>query len=123
MSIFDFLDKNKENPAGKKAGSRRAARSDEQDLMVLEDMDNGKEYYLYQLDSFRLYGHTYVCMASYEPETGSHTEPQLVIMRKIQGKKDDNQQYFESIRDKKELDSVFAAFYTRMEENLKTETL
>lgn len=119
MSLFSFLDRDKK-PQAATADGRRREKADEQDLMVLEDMDNGKEYYLYQLDSFRLYGHTYVCMASYEPETGSHTEPQLVIMRKLEQKKNDNQQYFESIRDKKELDRVFSAFYTRMEENLKS---
>ncbi len=119
MSIFSFADKEGRGRAKPAAPERRArGKEDAQDLMVLEDMDNGNEYYLYQLDSFRLYGHTYVCMASYEPETGSHTEPQLVIMRKLDSGKDDNQQYFESIRDKKELDRVFSAFYTRMEENL-----
>ncbi len=84
--------------------------------MVIEDLDNKNEYYLYKLDTFRMFGRVYVCMASYEPETGTHTEPQLVIMRQLESK--DNQQYFESIRDPKELDKVFNAFYKRMEQNL-----
>lgn len=122
MSLFN---ENKHNagPAREQTRSGRAVqeRRDDQDLMVLEDMDNGKEYYLYKLDSFVLYGKTYVCMASYEPETGSHTEPQLVIMRlkEDKRKKDDHQQYFESVRDQKELDAVFDAFYARMEKGLQ----
>ncbi len=88
----------------------------DQDLLVLEDTDNGNEYYLQVLDSFRMFGRTYICMASCEPETGAHTEPQLVIMRQLESK--DNQQYFQSIRDKKELDKVFNAFYQRMEQGL-----
>ncbi len=81
--------------------------------MVIEDLDNGNEYYLYKLDTFRMLGRVYVCMASYEPETGTHTEPQLVIMRQLES--DDHQQYYESIRDSEELDKVFNAFYKRME--------
>lgn len=118
MAFMDWI-KGSRAAAGPEDMSRagRAARDkrSEQDLMVLEDMDNGKEYFLHKLDSFRLLGRTYMCMASYEPETGSHTEPQLVIMRFTE---ENGQQYFESIRDRKELDTVFDAFYARMEENL-----
>lgn len=90
--------------------------SDDQELLVLEDLDNGNEFYLYPLDRFRMSGKAYICMASYEPETGTHAEPQFVIMRMLES--EENQQYFESIRDKKELDKVFHAFYKRMEEKI-----
>lgn len=92
--------------------------SKDQELMVLEDLDNGNEYFLYKLDSFKLRGRAYICMASYEPETGAHTEPELVIMRLLRSR-DNKEQYFESIRNSEELDRVFNAFYKRLEDSLR----
>ncbi len=116
MAIFSKKNKNQDQEQSWSLPLEEALTKD-QELMVLEDLDNGNEYFLYKLDSFKMKGKAYICMASYEPDTGSHTEPELVIMRLIRGK--DKQQYFESIRNQEELDTAFNAFYKRMESALR----
>lgn len=94
--------------------------AEDQNLLVLEDVDTGSQYFLEKLDSFRMRGQAYICMASYEPDLGNHQEPKLVIMRLLEP--ENNNQLFESIRDPEELDRVFNAFYKRMEDAILRES-
>lgn len=89
----------------------------DQDLLVIEDMDNGNEYFFYQLDAFSLDSVDYVCLASYEPDVGNVTEPDLVLMHTYLAA--DGSRRFSSIRDEAELEKVFDVFYNRIESNLQ----
>ncbi len=80
-------------------------------LAVLEDLDNGHEYYLSIVDSFAVYGREYVAMSSYEPDDGTHRDPEFVLMRFDTGQQGEH--YYQSIRNKKELELVFNVFYER----------
>lgn len=108
--------------ASKEALQRRVQRIQDQDvdeneeLMVLEDLDNGKEYYLSEIDRFPLNGRSYAVMVSYEPENESSRIPDLVIMRYRFS--EEGQQFYHSIRDEEELDEAFDVFYQRLEEGL-----
>lgn len=80
-------------------------------LAVLRDASNGKEYFLSIIDSFSVSGKDYIIMYNYEPDDGNHTDPELVIMRTEYAKNGD--QYFFSIKDNHELDTVFDLFMNR----------
>lgn len=103
---------------------RRLLQMHEQDvdesdeLMVLEDLDNGREYYLYAIDRFSVKGKPYAVMASFEPELGNKRIPDLVIMRYRLA--DDGHQYYMSIRDVEELDAAFDVFYDRLEKGMNS---
>ena len=92
---------------------------DESDeIMVLEDLDNGREYYLFAVDRFTLRGRPYAVLASYEPDEGSRRIPDLVIMRYRLA--ENGQQYYTSIRSVEELDEAFDVFYDRLEKGLSS---
>ena len=101
-----------------KANQQAEMIDPDQELLVLEDMDNGNEFFFYQLDAFSLNGQDYICLASYEPDFGDHPEPELVIMRSQVDKK--GNRIFKSIRKYEELDEVFEIFYSRMEDSLNS---
>ena len=85
--------------------------SNEDVLAVIADIDSGREYYMSYIDMFQLRGKDYVVMYNYEPDDGSHREPEIVIMRSerhVTG-----EQFFKSILNKKELDAAFNMFYSR----------
>jgi uncharacterized protein YrzB (UPF0473 family) len=91
----------------------RAANDDV--LAVIVDINNGHEYYMSFIDSFQMNGHDYVVMYNYEPDDGNHPEPEIAIMRSerhVSG-----EQYFKSIKNKKELNAAFEAFFRRFEES------
>lgn len=90
---------------------------EDQDLLVVQDLDNGFEYFFYQIDAFRMDAHDYVCLASYEPDLGNHHEPELVIMRTSMD--ENGTRLYKSIRDEDELNAVFDAFYFRMESSVQ----
>lgn len=90
---------------------------DESDeIMVLEDLDNGREYYLYAIDRFTVRGRPYAMLASFEPDEGKRRIPNLVMMRYQLS--DNGQQYYTSIRNEEELDEAFDVFYDRLEKGL-----
>lgn len=98
------------------AGARKKRRMqaqelDDTELIVLEDVDNGNEYYLAVIDSFTVNGREYVAMTAYEPDDGTHRDPEFVIMRFARG--NNNEQYYQSIRSRKELNLVFEVFFER----------
>lgn len=87
-------------------------------LIVLEDLDNGYEFYMRKLDMFVQGGQEYIVFAPFEPDDGEHSAPDIVIMRVIHasqhGSKSKQEVQFESILDQNELDQVFAKFNERM---------
>ena len=90
------------------------AASQDNVLAVLVDIDNGHEFYMSIIDSFQIKNREYVVMYNYEPDDGSHAEPELTILRTkrhVSG-----EQYYLSIKDKHELDIAFEQFYKRFEE-------
>ncbi|MGI6326904.1 MAG: DUF1292 domain-containing protein [Saccharofermentanales bacterium] len=93
----------------------RDDRVEQEDVLaVLVDIDNGHEYYMAMIDSFRLKGREYVVMYNYEPDDGQHAEPEIIILRSV--RHTNGEQYFMSIKDRRELDSAFGIFFRRFEE-------
>ena len=64
-----------------------------------------------RIDSFVLMKTEYVVMYNYVPDDGSHTEPELVIMRTAIGENGDRVYY--SIKDGEELEKAFVYFMRR----------
>lgn len=94
-----------------KPAKRRQAFPNDMELLVLEDVDNGNEYYMALVDVFSLDRREYAALNAYEPDDGSHRSPEFVIMRYAEGPS--GEQYYQSIRSKKELDLAFRAFFER----------
>lgn len=87
-------------------------RKDEKDeLIVIRDVSNNKEYYLSIVDTFVLTKREYVVMYNYVPDNGNHDDPELVIMRTEFSPKGD--QIFYSIKDPDELELAFTCFMRR----------
>ncbi len=84
-------------------------------LAVLVDIDNGHEYYMSFIDAFQFKGREYVVMYPYEPDNGSHLGPELTILRSV--RHEDGEQYYLSIKDRRELESAFNHFFRRFEES------
>lgn len=89
--------------------------SQEDVLAVLVDVDNGHEYYMSIIDSFQLKDREYVVMYNYQPDDGSHAEPEMAILRAE--RHTDGEQYFLSIKNRQELDEAFDQFFRRFEES------
>ncbi|MDI9460569.1 MAG: DUF1292 domain-containing protein [Saccharofermentanales bacterium] len=85
-------------------------------LAVLVDDKRGREYYVSMIDSFQISGRSYTVMYNFEPDIGTHPEPELVIMRNYQDENGDP--VFVSIRSRKELDEAFDEFFRRYEQSL-----
>ena len=89
--------------------SARGKKEDE--LVVIRDVSNNKEYYLSVIDTFVYAKKEYVVMYNYVPDDGNHDKPELVIMRTEFTSKGD--QLFYSIKDGKELEIAFSYFMRR----------
>ena len=97
------------------AGPVRDDRAAQEDVLaILVDIDNGHEYYMAMIDSFQLKGREYVVMYNYEPDDGSHAEPEIIILRST--RHSNGEQYFMSVKNRHELNSAFDAFFRRFEE-------
>lgn len=81
------------------------------ELIVIRDVSNNKEYYLSVIDTFIYAKKEYVVMYNYAPDDGNHDKPELVIMRTEFTPKGD--QLFYSIKDKNEIEIAFAYFMRR----------
>ena len=84
--------------------SRTAAAAEtahDEVLAVLVDDKHGREYYVSMIDSFQISGRLYAVMYNFEPDIGSHPEPELVIMRVYRD--ESGGQVFVSIRNRKEI--------------------
>ena len=100
----------KEAQKARQAGENlKSGTSD--DLLVIRDVYSHKEYYLSVIDSFLLGKSEYFVMYNFVPDNGSHTPPELVIMRAGRSPKGDQIMY--SIKDKDELDRAFVCFMRR----------
>ncbi len=86
-------------------------KDDKDELVVIRDASNGKEYFLSIVDTFVLNKREYVVMYNYVPDDGNHESPELVIMRTEFAAKGD--QYFYSIKDPGELELAFTCFMRR----------
>ena len=64
-----------------------------------------------RIDSFTLMKTEYVVMYNYVPDDGSHSKPELVIMRTAIGENGDRVYY--SIKDGEELERAFVYFMRR----------
>jgi hypothetical protein len=91
----------------------RASREDV--LAVLVDIDNGHEYYMSFIDSFQIKNREYLVMYNYEPDDGRHAEPEIIILRSEHHT--DGEQYFRSIKNRRELEVAFDVFFRRFEES------
>ena len=100
----------KEAQKARQAGETLKSGSND-DLLVIRDAYSHKEYYLSVIDSFLLSKSEYFVMYNYVPDNGSHTPPELVIMRAGRSPKGDQILY--SIKDKDELDRAFVCFMRR----------
>ena len=100
----------KEAQKARQAGENLKANTND-DLLVIRDAYSHKEYYLSVIDSFLLQKSEYFVMYNFVPDNGSHTPPELVIMRAGRSPKGDQILY--SIKDKDELDRAFVCFMRR----------
>lgn len=83
-------------------------------LAVLVDVGSRREYYMSFIDSFYTMGREYTVMFKYEPDDGSHPEPEIVILRNEPGI---GERVYKSIKDKKELQNAFDVFFERFREH------
>ncbi len=95
-----------------------------ENLLVITDEDNGYHYYVTVVDEFDNMDRKYVALIPFEPDDGSHREPEFVIMRVIdrtdRHQKDSHKIEnvditYESIRSKTELNECFDIFLSRLE--------
>ena len=100
----------KQAQKARQAGENLKANTND-DLLVIRDAYSHKEYYLSVIDSFLLQKSEYFVMYNFVPDNGSHTPPELVIMRAGRSPKGDQILY--SIKDKDELDRAFVCFMRR----------
>ncbi len=77
----------------------------------MRDPYSKKDYYMSRIDSFTLMKTEYVVMYNYVPDDGSHSKPELVIMRTAIGENGDRVYY--SIKDGEELERTFVYFMRR----------
>ncbi len=103
----------------KKVEPGRVVRDDrasqEDVLAVLVDINNGHEYYMSFIDAFQMNGREYVVMYPYEPDDGNHATPEIAILRSQ--RHTNGEQYYLSIKNRKELDAAFDFFFKRFEES------
>jgi hypothetical protein len=103
-----------ESPPSQATGATETAQ--DEILAVLVDDKRGREYYVSMIDSFQISGRLYAVMYNFEPDIGSHPEPELVIMRTYRDVNGD--QVFVSIRNRAELDEAFDEFFRRYQQSL-----
>lgn len=92
----------------------------DEDLIVIKDASNGKEFFLSVIDTFVISKTEYIVMYNYEPDDGNHRKPELVIMRTGFAEKGD--QYFYSIKDPAELELAFTHFMRRFDADMTSNT-
>ena len=81
---------------------RQGDASEDEVLAVLLDKRSGQEYYVSIIDNFQHKGRDYAVMYNYEPDDGTHANPEIVIMRAYRDEM--GTQFFASIKNRKELD-------------------
>jgi len=94
-----------------KLAGEHLKNSGEDELIVIRDPYNKKDYYLSVIDTFVINKKEYIVMYNYAPDDGNHDKPELVIMRTEYSKNGD--QLFYSIKDGTELETAFVYFMRR----------
>lgn len=97
----------------KKFKDKKRMASDEA-LAVIQDQRNGQTFYISLIDNFTFKGREYTVMYNYRAEDYAKSMPEILIMRTY---RDNDKQYFTSIRDKSELDMIFNIFYDRFQQS------
>lgn len=82
-------------------------------LGIIVDERSGQTFYISSIDNFVYKGKEYAVMYHYRVEDGVDSMPEMVIMRSY---RDKDKQYFTSIRDKHELNTIFDVFYDRFQQ-------
>jgi len=100
------------------APKKQESAHPEEEVAVIVDLQTKAEYYMFIIDTFRIEQRSYVAMIPYEPEQVRSKKQELVILRSQTAKNGD--QLYISIRNKKELERAFDAFFRRFEESSKT---
>ena len=85
--------------------------SKNEELIVMRDPYSKKDYYMSRIDQFTIMKNEYVVMYNYVPDDGSHTKPELVIMRTAIG--ENGERVYYSIKDGEELEKAFVFFMRR----------
>ena len=98
-------------------GSSNAVAGEHDVVAILEDTDNGNEYYVSIVYSFEFARRSYVAMTSFEPMVGQNDEPEVIIMRFDTGP--NGERYYQSIRNRRELDGAFDVFFDRYIHNIR----
>ncbi|NLJ71196.1 MAG: DUF1292 domain-containing protein [Clostridiaceae bacterium] len=84
-------------------------------LGIIVEERSGQAFYISLIDNFVYKGKEYAVMYHYRVEDGIDSVPEMVIMRSY---RDKDKQYFTSIRDKNELNTVFDVFYDRFQQSV-----
>ena len=64
-----------------KLAGEHLKNSREDELIVIRDPYNKKDYYMSVIDTFVIMKKEYIVMYNYAPDDGNHDKPELVIMR------------------------------------------
>lgn len=96
--------------------ARRSRRiADDEVLAVIRDMRSGSTYYVSVIDNFQFNGVNYAVMYNYKGEDYDKLVPEILIMRSY---RDQDKQFFTSVHDKKEMDTIFDVFYDRFQQSM-----
>ena len=87
-----------------KLAGEHLKNSREDELIVIRDPYNKKDYYMSVIDTFVIMKKEYIVMYNYAPDDGNHDKPELVIMRTEYAKS--GEQLFYSIKDGTELEGT-----------------
>ena len=107
--------KQKHSGAGHLTQGEKQNGTMEEEVAVIVDIRTGAEYYMFQIDFFKIDKRAYTVMVPYEPGHIRKKESEVVILRSQLSKNGD--QLYIAIRDKKELEAAFNVFFNRFEES------
>ncbi|NLM19677.1 MAG: DUF1292 domain-containing protein [Clostridiaceae bacterium] len=94
--------------------SRADSLSDEILGIIVEER-SGQTFYISLIDNFVYKRKEYAVMYHHRIEDGVGSLPEMIIMRSY---RDKDKQYFTSIRDKNELNTIFEVFYDRFQQSV-----
>ena len=109
------LTKKKHNDTAPVPRSEKQNGAKEEEVAVIVDAQSGAEYYMFQIDFFKVDKRAYTVMVPYTPDRTKQKEAEVVILRSQSAKNGD--QLYIAIRDKKELEAAFDVFFKRFEES------
>lgn len=107
--------KKKHNDAAPAPQIKKQKSVKDEEVAVIVDVQTGAEYYMFQIDFFKIDKRAYTVMVPYDPGRTIMKEAEVVILRSQVSKNGD--QLYLAIRDKKELENAFDVFFKRFEES------